>query len=402
MLFWTIVKVGLKSLWGAKLRSFLAMLGIIIGVGAVIAMLAIGAGTRNSILSRVSAMGTNLLVIRPGQAGTGGVMSGTSQSLTVADAQAILNEVAGVQRVAPLVNGMAQLKRMGKNSRVSIQGTTPTWMLIRDFTVDKGRLFNDTEIDSLSRVAVLGPTTVTNLFGEDDPLGQMVKVNGINFKVVGVTKEKGDQGFYNPDDQIIIPYTVAMKQLFGVDYVREIDVQAAEASQMKQVQDDITTLLRRRHRTAPGAENDFDVRNQADLLATLNQFSQTLTWLLGGIASISLLVGGIGIMNIMLVTVTERTREIGIRKAIGAKSHSILMQFLIESMIMSGLGGSIGAGAGVGAAAIMAAYSPFKTSVEMFSVVLAMGFASAVGIVFGVYPAWRAAKLDPVEALRYE
>jgi putative ABC transport system permease protein len=402
MLLGTIIKVGIRSLWANKTRSFLAMLGIIIGVGAVIAMLAMGAGARKMVLARISAMGTNLLVIRPGQSGQHGVASGTRQNLTLEDAQAIVAEVQGVRRIAPVVMGNIQAKYMNRNSRVSLAGVSVTYLPIRDFVVEKGRPFTETEVDQTTRVAILGPATVEDLFGLDDPLGEAVKLKGINFTVVGVLKAKGDQGWFNPDDQILVPFTTAMKQLFGLDYLREIDVQAEEGADLTKVQESLTAVLRKRHKIQEGIADDFNIRNQADIIQTATEMTNTFTILLGGIASISLLVGGIGIMNVMLVTVTERTREIGIRKAIGAKERSILTQFLVEALITSGLGGLIGMGAGVGAAKVIAATTSFTTEVEAFGILIALSFSAFVGIFFGFYPAWRAARLDPVEALRYE
>jgi len=405
MLFWNIIKVALKSLLANKLRSFLAMLGIIIGVGAVIAMLALGAGAQKQILDRMTAMGTNLLIIRPGNRGTGGVMSGTQQNLTLEDAQATASDLAGVGSVAPVVGGNAQVKYMNKNNRVTITGTGPTYFAIRSFTVERGRPFTDSEAERLARVAVIGPTTAGNLFDTDEPLGQAIKLNGVNFTVIGVTKAKGDQGYANPDDQVLIPYSTAMKQVFGVDYLREVDIQAADGADITQLQKDTTTLLRRRHRLQTDSADDFNIRNQAEMLEAASAMGDTFNILLGGIASISLLVGGIGIMNIMLVTVTERTREIGVRKAIGAKDRDILGQFLIEAILMSGIGGIIGVGAGIGAARILPLiprFSTFTTVVTPSSVIISISFAAAVGIFFGFYPAYRAAILNPIDALRYE
>jgi putative ABC transport system permease protein len=402
VIFWMILKVALKSLMANKLRSVLAMLGIIIGVGAVIAMLAIGAGTQASVMNRISAMGTNLLVVRPGQRGTGGVMSGTQQNLTLDDAAALLTQVKGIRAVAPLVSGSGQLKYFGKNARATVQGTSITYMPIRAFEVDQGEMFTEQDVERMARVALIGPVTAENLFGAGDPVGQTVKVNGINFRIVGLLKSKGDQGYFNPDDQLIIPYTTAMKQLFGLDYLREIDVQANEDADLTKLQADVLALFRKRHRIQPGMPDDVNIRNQADLLETANEVSKKFTVLLGAIAGISLLVGGIGIMNIMLVTVTERTREIGIRKAIGAKDRDILRQFLIEALVMSALGGLLGVVMGVGTAEILGRFTDFATIVKPYSIVLALGFSGAVGIFFGYYPATRAAKLDPIECLRYE
>ncbi len=403
MLFWTIIKTALRALVAHKLRAFLAMLGIIIGVGAVISMLAIGAGARQSILARVTAMGTDLLIVRPGQSAFGGVMTGTQVSLTVDDARAILS-VQGVRLVAPVARGRAQLKYYNKNSSCTVMGTALTYLPIRGFEVEKGRSFTETEVDRMARVAILGPTTASDLFGDASPLGETVKIKGVNFRIVGVTKAKGDQGFFNPDDQAIIPYTTAMKQLFGRtrNNLDEVDIQADPGYDVNRVIEDATALIRRRHRTPAGMPEDFNIRNQAEMIESFTAMSRTLTVLLGSIAGISLLVGGIGIMNIMLVSVTERTREIGIRKAIGARDRDVLQQFLIEAITMSGVGGLVGAAVGVGFARIIGAFTDFNTLVEPFSVVLSLSFSAAVGIFFGFYPAWRAAMLNPIEALRYE
>jgi putative ABC transport system permease protein len=399
--FWLIVKVALKSLAANKLRSILAVLGIIIGVGAVISMLALGAGARASVMQRISAMGTNLLVVRPAQRGSGGVMSGTQQNLTLDDAQAVL-KLEGVAQIAPVVNGNAQVKYLSHNTRTNVLGTAVTYLPIRDFHVEYGAEFGDGDAERMARVALIGPVTADNLFGAQDPVGQTIKINGINFRVIGTLKSKGDQGYFNPDDQVIIPYTTAMKQIFGLDYLREIDVAATEGTNLTDVQDRLTELLRKRHRVQTGAPDDVNIRNQADILDAAEGVSQTFTILLGGIAGISLLVGGIGIMNIMLVTVTERTREIGIRKAIGAKDRDILRQFLLEALLMSGLGGLAGVALGITGAKVLPMMTQFTTVVQLSSVLLSLGFSAGVGIFFGYYPALRASRLDPIEALRYE
>lgn len=402
MYFLITIKVALKSLMANKMRSFLAVLGIIIGVGAVIAMLAIGAGAKNNIVNAIQSMGTNLLMVRPGMHGVGGVMSTAQQNLTLEDAQAILEEVPGILAVAPVVQRGAQVKYYEQNAAVSVVGAASTYLAIRNFGLDRGRLFTEQENDSMARVAILGPTTAKTLLGQDEPLGAIVKINGINFTVIGITKAKGDQGWFNPDDQVLIPYFTAMKQLFGLNYLREIDVQGEPDASLETIQKGIVNLLRQRHRIQPDADDDFQISNQAEILNTASTVTRTFTVLLGAVAGISLVVGGIGIMNIMLVTVTERTREIGIRKAIGAKDRDILRQFLFESVFMSCLGGIIGVGAGSGAAKIIGAMTEFQTVIQPQSVMMAFSFAAAVGVFFGYYPARRAARLNPIDALRYE
>jgi len=402
MLFWMIIKVAFKSLMANKLRSMLAMLGIIIGVAAVIAMLAIGTGAKQQVLDKISAMGTNLLVVRPAPRGTGGIMSGTQLNLTDADAKAILAKIDDVQSLAPVVGRNYQMKYLNQNTNTQALGTTPTYLPIRDFEIDSGRMFTDFDVEHWNRVAVLGPVTASNLFGFSDPVGQTIKINGINFLVLGVLKSKGDQGWFNPDDQVIVPYTVDMHLLMGVDSLREIDVQCDPGANLDTVQNDILTLIRVRHKTQPGAPDDVMIQNQAQFIDAFSAAATTFTVLLGTVGGISLLVGGIGIMNIMLVTVTERTREIGIRKAIGAREFDILSQFLIEAMLMSGVGGLTGMGLGIATAWLVGMFSPFPTVVRIYSVIMALAFSAAVGIFFGFYPATRAAKLDPIEALRYE
>ncbi len=402
MLFWTIVKVALKSLLANKMRSFLAMLGIIIGVAAVISMLALGAGAQKQVLERISSMGANMLIVRAGQAGHRGVRTGESQNLKMEDAKALLENTPGIEMVSPVVQSSGQFKYMNENTRSAILGAAVTYLPIRNYQVERGRAFTEGEVDRMARVAVLGPTTVSELFGEAEPLGKKIKINGINFEVVGVLKAKGDRGFFNPDDQAIIPYTTAMKQILGVDYLREIDTQMAEGADPEQVQAQAEEVLRRQHRIQPGREDDFHIRNMAEMAETAESVTQTFTLLLGSVAAISLLVGGIGIMNIMLVTVTERTREIGIRKAVGAKERDILTQFLLEAIIMSGLGGLLGVCAGIAGAQMIARMSQFGAVVQIPSVLLALFFSAGIGIFFGFYPARRAALLDPIQALQYE
>ncbi|NUM56126.1 MAG: ABC transporter permease [Candidatus Hydrogenedentes bacterium] len=398
-----LLKVAIYSLVANKLRSFLAVLGVIIGVGAVIAMLAIAAGAQSQVMGSIQAMGTNLLTVRPeSRGGSSGVRTGTEQNLTVDDAKAILNEVEGVEQVAPVVSGRCQMKYYENNTNTSVMGVAVTYLPLRNFEVEKGRLFTNGEEERMARVVILGPQTAEDLMGTEDPIGTTIKVNGVNFEVIGVTKAKGDQGWFNPDDNAFVPYTTAMKQMFGQDYLREIQVKCENQEDLNTVQDAIFALIRKRHRIEPGMPDDIEIRNQADMINTANEVTGTFTILLGAVASISLLVGGIGIMNIMLVTVTERTREIGIRKAIGAKDRDILRQFLFEAILMSAIGGVIGVGAGVGAAKLLSSMTQFTTVVEGHNIVMALLFSAAVGIFFGYYPARRAAKLNPIDALRYE
>lgn len=407
MLFWMIVKVAYKSLNANKLRSLLAMLGIIIGVGAVIAMLAIGAGVQQQILNGISAMGSNLIVIRPGQRGFGGVMSGTQQNLTVDDASSLL-KVKGVETLSPVVNGRKQVKYLNLNTSTSILGVAATYFNIRSYTLDHGTTFTDSEVESrLSRVADIGPVTATNLFGNDDPVGKTIKISGINFTVLGVFKAKGDQGFYNPDDQVIIPYRTAMKELFGTtstkpQSVGEIDISAVDGADVDQLIADLTSTLRNRHRIQDGAPDDVNIQSQSQILAQRSDAASAFTLLLGVVGGMSLLVGGIGIMNIMLVTVTERTREIGIRKSVGARRVDILRQFLVESSMLAASGGLIGVLLAWFVAILVRSVTPVPMSVPFSAVLISVTLSACVGLFFGIYPATRASRLDPIEALRAE
>ena len=402
MLLWTLIKVSMKSLWANKMRSFLATLGIIIGVGAVIAMLALGEGAKTQITQKVSSLGSNLMILRPGQKGSHGVQNGSYANLTLDDAEAILHKVPEVLHLSPVVRGNSQVKYLNQNSRVPVTGAAVTYFPIRNFTLRQGRIFTETETREQARVAIIGSQTANDLFSTPDILGKIIKINGLNFKVIGVLTVKGDEGWYNPDNQVIIPYTTAMKQLFGLDYLGGIDLQVRKNVSPEEAEKKITAVMRHQHRIPPGTPDDFTLQSQAEVLQTLNSISLALTLLLAGIASISLLVGGIGIMNIMLVTVTERTREIGIRKALGAQNRDILRQFLFESTLISILGGGIGIGMGVGVCYVIDSCFSFYTLIKPIYVVIAFSFSAGVGTFFGFYPALRAAKQDPIEALRYE
>ncbi|TAL18600.1 FtsX-like permease family protein [bacterium] len=395
------IKVGVRSLGANKLRSFLAALGIIIGTGAVIAMLAIGSGAQKQVLARLSSLGANVMIITPGSRDTRGAATGTQQNLKLEDALAIAREVDGVSLVAPVVRGSAQVKYFNQNTQGSIFGTSASYFTLRDIQIDRGRIFTEREVERSMRVALIGDQIAQKIFGKNDPVGEVIKVNGIGLTVLGKVAAKGE-GWGSPDNQVFIPYTTAMSQLLGVENLREIDVQAVSETEIPYIQQDVKTLLRKRHRTLPGAEDDFNIMNMDEIRKSASEVTNIFKYLLGGIAAISLIVGGIGIMNVMIVTVTERTREIGIRKAIGATEGNILMQFLVESVIVSGFGGLIGLLIGVGGALLIPKLGSLQTVVETDSALLALGVSAGIGIFFGLYPAWKASRLDPIEALRHE
>ncbi len=392
-----------------KARSGLTVLGIVIGISSVIALVAVGQGSTSSITSSISSLGSNLLTVSPGaqrNVGCFGAASarGSAQTLTMDDANAIA-ELDGVSAVAQQINSNQQVTAKGTNTNTSIYGVTSTYSVIRNIELAAGSFIAESQNQSGAKVAVLGPTTMTDLFGEDaDPssvVGQKVRIKGSEFKVIGVTVSKGSSGFNNQDDLIYIPVKTAARYLSGNNYLSSISVQAENADVMTQLQEEITSLLLARHKKTTDSA-DFSVQNQADLLSSLSSISSTLTLLLGAIAGISLLVGGIGIMNMMLTNVTERTREIGLRKAIGAKRGDISRQFLVEAIALTVIGGTIGVVLGTGIAFAVNALGFLTTSVSWKSVVLAFGVSAAIGIVFGWYPARRASRLNPIEALRYE
>jgi putative ABC transport system permease protein len=390
-----------------KVRSGLTILGIVIGISSVIALVSIGQGAQASISSSIQSIGSNLLVITPGaQRGPGFQVSigrGTAKSLTPDDAAAIAVQVQNVQGVAEEVSGRYQVVGNGTNTNTSVDGVSASYPDIRNVQIADGSFVTDQQSASLSKVAVLGPTAVSDLIATGtEPVGQTIRINGQQFKVIGVTVTKGGSGFGNQDDMIYIPVQTAQRFLAGNTYLSTIDVQASSADVMTQVQNDITQLLLDRHHISDPTQADFSVLNQADILATASSVTQTFTILLGAVAGISLLVGGIGIMNMMLTTVTERTREIGLRKAIGAKQNDISFQFLTEAVALTLVGGTIGIILGSGISFLVSYSGLVKTSVSLSAILLAFGVSAAIGIGFGWYPARRAAKMNPIEALRYE
>jgi len=396
---------ALRALQRNKLRSSLTALGIIIGVFAVVAMVALGNGTRASIQSQVAGLGQNMLMVFAGSRRSGGVNSGlgSASAVTLEDAAAMRREIRDVVASSPEVTTTAQAIANGRNWSTTIAGEAPEYLVIRDWSVASGSMFTDREVRSAAKVAVLGDKTAHELFGVLDPVGQTVRVGNMPFVIIGVLASKGaGVGGQNQDDRVVIPYTTAMKRITGDKYLRSVYLQIGQAERIPIAQDQITRLLRQRHRLLPGAPDDFNIFNQQEIADTVNTVTSTLTLLLGAIASLSLIVGGIGIMNIMLVSVTERTREIGIRIAVGAQPGDIRIQFLIEAITLSLLGGLVGVLLGIGATRLIAALSSFKPIVSIGSIVLAFTVSFSIGVFFGFYPARRASLLDPIDALRYE
>ena len=402
MLILDLFKMAIRSLISHKLRTFLTALGIIIGVASVISMISIGEGARQQTLSTISKFGTNIITIKPGNKKSRHVSTGKVDTLMLKDATFIEKNVPLITGVAAQVYRSAQLKFRNKNTNTTVRGTGKNYRRLANFEMQKGRYFNQQEINVAKRVCVLGATVVKNLFAETNPLGETIKVDGKNFMVIGMTEPKGALSWFDPDDQIFIPVSTAQKRVFGMNHIQSIDVQASKIEDLEVIKEDITQLLRIRHNIANGKENDFYVQNSSQWLNSWGDAAKTFTYLLGGIAAISLMVGGIGIMNIMLVSVTERTREIGIRKAIGAKKKEILEQFLIESVLISFLGGGAGVLLGIGISEIVSNIGEWETIVSTQSILLAFGFSVGIGIFFGFYPANKAANMNPIEALRYE
>ena len=402
-----ILKETSSGLLSNKVRTGLTMLGIVIGIASVIAMLGIGNGATNSIQSRIESIGANLVVISPGAPSTPGsqvrASRGSANTLTMADVSALTSEITSAKAVAPSVTSRLQVVAAGLNTNTSIIGTTPAYTDIRDVAIDSGTFFTDDQVTQLARVAVLGPTTRDDLFGVGaDAIGQNIRINGNIFTVIGVTVAKGGSGGNSTDDLIYIPITVAQQFFTGNQYVSAINISAQTSDLVTDVQNQATDILLARHNITDPTKADFSTMNQSDMLATASSITGTMTALLAAIAGISLLVGGIGIMNMMLTTVTERTREIGLRKAVGAKKRDIRIQFLIESMMLTIIGGIIGIILGIGIAWIITLTGLLTAQVSIMSIILSFGVSAIIGIVFGYYPAARASDLNPIDALRYE
>lgn len=388
-----------------KLRALLTMLGVIIGVGAVITMIAIGEGAQKSVMDRIQALGSNLLFISPGAQRGGGIVVvqfGTSVRLRNNDATAIEARSSAVEAVVPEFSRNAQLKYENRNWNSRVVGTTPAYEYVRNFPVVEGRYFNVAEEKAAAKVCVIGSVVAENLFPFTDPVGKIIRVNGQSFQVRGILETKGQSGWQNPDDQIIVPLSTAQRRLFGVDFLSTMTAKVVSDQRMDEAFYDIERILRREHKLRDNQDNDFMIRNQADIISTFQETQQTFTYLLAGIAAVSLLVGGIGIMNIMIVSVTERTKEIGIRKAIGARSKDIMWQFLIEAVTMSVTGGLIGIGMGVLASYLITTYGNLTPIISPNAVLVSFVFACLVGIFFGLYPAYKAANSNVIDALRYE
>lgn len=399
------LRIALRALGRNKLRAFLTMLGIIIGVGAVIAMVAIGEGAKATIRAQIASLGTNVLIVLPGTATQGGVRTGSGgvNTLVDGDAKAMMQELSSVAFASPTLRRPEQIVAGNLNWSTLTQGVAPEFQQIRDWQVADGRFIHEGDIESAAKVAVIGQTVVSQLFGNDDVLDSVIRIRNIPFRVVGVLEPKGQssQGT-DQDDTVIIPYTTMQKRLMRITYVQSITVSAVSAERVPDAQEQIAALLRQRHRIGPDREDDFIIRNLSDIAEAASTSARVMAVLLGAVASISLLVGGIGIMNIMLVSVTERTREIGIRMAVGARSRDIMLQFLVEAVVMAATGGAIGILLGIGSAEVLKVWAQWPTLVSPPIVAVAFLFSGAVGVFFGFYPAKQAANLDPIEALRYE
>lgn len=405
MLFSESFQMALTSLYANKMRTLLTMLGIIIGVGAVIALVSVGMGVRSNVTSSIASLGSNMLIVSPGSSNRGGVRgaAGSMQTLKYDDAKAIGDKIKNIDYVSPTVSASYQVVYGNNNWNTSVQGVTPEFMAIRSLTIGYGSFISANDLNKRNRVAVIGTTVAENLFENQNPVGQNIRINNQPYKVIGLLASKGQSSMgQDQDDMIYVPLTTAQERMLGITYVQSINIQVSDQNKMDQVQSEIETLLRMRHHIVGGKEDDFHVRNLTSLMEAVSQSTAMLTLLLGAIAGISLLVGGIGIMNIMMVSVTERTREIGIRKALGATFMNIMTQFLIESMVIGIIGGIIGIGFGCLASFIISKVGDFTTVITVTPIIISFVFSVGIGLFFGIYPARKAAKLDPIEALRYE
>ena len=402
------IKISLRALSVNKMRSGLTMLGIIIGVAAVITMLAVGKGARNKISEQISAVGSNLIIVIPGSTTSGGIRlaSGSTQNLTRTDADAIRNECSSVQTAAPVLNGGAQIVYGNQNWATTVYGTDENMLEVRDWTLAAGRNFYEQEIRSAAKVCIIGQTVAESLVGNDDPLDKQVRIKKAAFTIIGVLERKGQSMMgMDQDDIVYVPVTSAQRNLFGrwfAGTIRSIMVKAVSTQALDSAEEQIRQLLRQRHRISHGQEDDFTVRNLTQMMQMAEQASQVMALLLAAVAGVSLLVGGIGIMNIMLVSVTERTREIGIRMAVGAKTWDIRTQFIIEALILSLIGGLIGVLTGIAAAKMLSYFADWSISFSFFSILMSLGFSGLVGIFFGFYPACKASLMSPIDALRHE
>ncbi|ERT56456.1 MULTISPECIES: ABC transporter permease [Megasphaera] len=405
MLFSESIRIAISALLSNKLRSILTMLGIIIGVGAVIVMISIGMGVKQNVTNSIASLGSNMLIIIPGATNSGGVRTaaGSGEKLKLDDADAIKKKIKDIDYVSPTVNKSYQIVYGNENWNTTVYGVTPEYLNIRSLSVTSGSFVSQADLDSRNRVAVIGPTVAGNLFDSVNPVGRSIRINNQPYRVIGVLESKGQSSMgQDQDDVVIVPLTTAQERLLGITYVKTINVQVSSADKIESVQSQIETLLRQRHHIIGTKEDDFTVRNLTSLMETMTSTTTMLTLFLGSIAAISLLVGGIGIMNIMMVSVTERTREIGIRKALGATFRTIMLQFLIESVVIGVIGGLLGVAMGVGLAEAIRMSGKFTPVVTAAPIIVSFCFSVGIGLFFGIYPARKAARLDPIEALRYE